>query len=84
LIQGKRLDPQNGRLLLADLSGAEPLIVQKSIDLPRAGSLTAINNDFVLEVSDRALDELIQKDDDVRNFLRGEKLIEIKTEKEGD
>ena len=82
VIQGKRLDPKNGRLLLADLSGGEPVILQKRLDLPDPGALTSMSREFLMDVSDTLLDEFIQKDEDVRNFYRGKRLIESRSEPE--
>lgn len=74
LIQEQTFSPENGRLFLADLSGATPVIVQKSIPLPVAGSLIAINDESTLELADQAVNELIQVNEDVRRFMNGGKL----------
>ena len=76
LIQEQRFDPRNGRLFLIDLSGAAPVTVQKNIDLPSPGAFASITNGLVLEFADRALNDLIQKDEGVRDFVSGKKLVQ--------
>ena len=59
-----------------DISGAVSVVVQRNVDLPIAGSLVALNNTAIFELSDRVLNELIKQNAEARGFLNGAKLVE--------
>lgn len=73
-IEEQNFNPADGRLLLIDLSAATPRIVQKKIDLPAALALVPLDDEHILELADKTLDELVKKNDDVRAFTSGKKL----------
>jgi len=72
-IQEQKFDPANGRLFLIDLSTEEPRIVQQKIELPAGLVLAPLDDEHILDLADKTLDELAKKNKDVEAFVSGKK-----------
>jgi S1-C subfamily serine protease len=70
MIQEQPFDPAKGRLFLVDLSVTPPRIEQQKIELPAGLALTPMDDEHILELADKTLDELV-KNKIVRAFVGG-------------
>ena len=68
-IQEQTFDPAKGRLFLVDLSVTTPRIVQHKIDLPSALDLPPMDDEHILDLADKTLDELAKKNKSVQAFV---------------
>jgi S1-C subfamily serine protease len=70
-IQDQPFDPAKGRLFLVDLSATPPRIEQQKVDLPAHLDLPPMDDEHILNLADKALDELAKKNKSVQPFVDG-------------
>ncbi|MGE5194016.1 MAG: hypothetical protein ACM3U2_16090, partial [Deltaproteobacteria bacterium] len=69
----EQFDPANGRLLLIDMRGATPTVVQHKFDLPAALERVPLDDEHILDLADKTLAELVKSHKEVQAFLEGKK-----------
>ncbi len=72
-IQDEEFDLAKGRLFLVDLTGEKAHIVQQKIDLPAALTLPSMDDEHLVGLADKTLDELAKQSEEVRKFVNREK-----------
>jgi hypothetical protein len=72
-ILDQKFNPANGRLFFVDLSAATPRVAQKKIELPAALTLVPIDDEHLIDLADKTLEDLSKANDEVRAFASGGK-----------